>query len=641
MNYKGPAIIHHNAQQPDVRSYYRYLYSVIPLLLTAIVFSIALKNSFIGWDDGVYVTGNDLIRSLSLHNLFRMFSPGTLVCGNYQPVTILSLAINYALGRLNPSGYIGANIFLHLLNVYLVFIFIRKISQSDRIAFLCATLFGIHPMHVESVAWVSGRKDLLYSFFYLLALLWYLRYLGKHGNEYIISFCIVLVLSVLSLLSKSAAVTLPAVFFLLDYFSGRRFSAKLIIEKLPFLVIAIIAGVLAIKGQQTSGSLSSYHAVSITNRLLIGGYSYMFYAVKFFAPVQLSAYYPYPDSLPGVLPFHYSLSSLFVIFSAGLVYYFRRSKVIIFGFCFFLFNVIFILHFVPVGKTITADRFSYLSYIGLSYIVAYYFKKILSTRHFTKIPTAAFALFCMCIVTLLCYASYRRCEVWKDDFSLWSDVIDHCPSSIAYNNRGSIFLSKGDPVRAITDFDQAIRLNPSASRPYYNRGIAFADKGEFGRAIKDYYRAIMLNPNYTDAFYNAGRAYQAMNDFDHAIECFNRAVKIDGSFAPAHNCRGVSFCMKGDFDRAIIDYNWVTLHDPLFIDAYINRGNAYLAKGLNGRAIEDYTKAITLDSSCYSQVYYNRGIAFARNGDSARADDDFKKACAMNLAVACDALKKY
>ncbi len=215
-------------------------------------------TTFTNWDDNDYVVDNFLIRSLSWRNILRIFSPATFVNGNYQPISILSYAMNYAAGKLNPAGYILADLCIHLLNVLLVFLFIRKISRSDFAASLCALLFGIHPMHVESVAWISGRKDLLYTFFYFLSFLLYQSYLERKNGSATLRYSVACILFVCSLLSKSSAVTLPAVLFLIDYYRIRKFSMKMVLDKIPFIMLSIVIGLWAIKGQHDAGSLGGY-----------------------------------------------------------------------------------------------------------------------------------------------------------------------------------------------------------------------------------------------------------------------------------------------------------------------------------------------------------------------------------------------
>ncbi len=625
------ASLQSNMQALRGRPYYRSLYFLTPMLLTALSLFPSLHNTFTNWDDGEYVSGNSLIRSLSFHHILRLFSPESTVSGNYQPLTILSLAINYACGKLNPTGYIAANVMLHLLNVLLVFIFIRKISRSDRIASLSALLFGVHPMHVESVAWVTGRKDVLYALFYLSALAGYVRYLEVKGRERILPYCLVFLFFVLSLLSKSAAVTLPALLFLLDFYLARAFSSRLILEKLPFLALSVIFGWLAITGQASGGSLGRSYALSMPDRLCITSYSYLFYIVKFFIPIKLSAFYPYPHSLPSSLPAAFKLSPLFAAFTAGSAYYCRRSRAFLFGFFFFLITVIFILHFVPVGATVTADRFTYIPYIGLSFIVAYYCEKLLTMCHRTKPVSAVLAAAGICVIAILCYGAHERCKAWKDSITLWSDVIGQFPSSIPYNYRGLAYYANGDYAGAITNFNLAVACNPGYADAHFNRALAYYAAGDYIKAIDGYTGALTCNPGYYQAYDGRGRAYYATGDYAHAVADYTRAAAYNPAYAKAYYNRGIVYAALGNFGRALQDYSRAVSIDPDFADAYYNGGQACLALNDLDNAIRYYSHAIGCDSGRVG-AYNSRGIAYCLKGDNDRAIADYDRAIARDPA---------
>ncbi len=640
----------------DLRPYYRYLYCIIPLILAAATFSVTLNDSFTNWDDTAYVTDNPLIRSLSFGNICTIFSPGTFVCNNYQPVTILSLAVNYALGHLNPEGYIASNILLHLINVFLVFIFIRKLSRSDPVASLCALLFGIHPMHVESVAWVTGRKDLLFSVFYLSSLLWYLRYLEKTGRERRAAYCIVFVLLVLSLLSKSAAVTLPVVFLLLDQHAGRKISTRCIVEKLPFLVPAIVLGIVAIVGQQADRSLNLYSGLPVMKRVLVGCYSFMFYTIRFFAPVRLSAFYPYPASLPGALPPTYLLAPVICAVTAGLAYLGRRSKVIIFGFFFFLVNIVFILHFVPVGRTVTADRFSYLAYIGLSYIVAHYAGKVFSAngmiadvaREFAPkarreagkeirnpqpviLNQAAYAAFGIIVAGMACFGSFRRCEAWKDSVSLWKDAVSKYPCAMSYNSLGLGLMAEGRTGEAIAQFRKALELSPGSAQTaqaYINLGDACLKMGLTTEAVADCSKAVELAPDSYAAHNNLGSALLRAGNPDEAIVHFRKAMELAPGDAEVQNNLGAALLQSGRVSEAIDHFRAATDLDT---------GNAVeqnilatvLAKGSRTEeAVEHFQKAVEI-SPDFAEAHSNLGSLLEQTGRITEAIGHLRKAAEL------------
>jgi len=586
-------------------------YTIIACL-TFIAFSTALGNGFTNWDDNVYVTGNSLIHSLSWQNILRIFSPVTFVNANYQPITILSYALNHAAGKLDPAGYILVDLLMHLLNVLLVFIFIRKIFRSGFVASFCALLFGIHPMHVESVVWISGRKDLLYTFFYLASTLLYLSYLEKKKGCARLHYSASCILFVCSLLSKSSAVTLPAVLFLIDYYRMRKFSAKIVIDKIPFIILSIILGLWAIKGQHDAGNFSDFGVLPVFTKIAIACHSFMFYVVKFFIPLKLSAFYPYPDSLAVSLPLRYSLSPLFVVAAGMAAWYFRRSKAFIFGFGFFLVNVILILY-IPVSTAVTADRFSYLAYVGLSAIVAYYVEQGIASFRLKSVRVAVWTA--ICLVTLIFgYAVHERCKVWKNSETLWTDVVGKYPSVIAYDDRGYAYYLNHDYARALSDYNTGLSHYPSYADLYY--------------------------PSYANLYNDRGVLYEALGDRVRAMDDYDRAIAYKPCKAGYYNNRGVDYFENGDNDRAINDFTQAISLDSGLAKAYNNRGYAYSAKGNYPQAISDFSRAISLDSENSPLSLFNRGLVWLTIGDFQHGEEDLRKACAMHLDIACRELKK-
>jgi tetratricopeptide (TPR) repeat protein len=617
---------------------------------------VSLNNSFTNWDDDDYVINNHLIRQLSFQNIPRIFSPATLVNANYQPMTILSLAISYAMGGLNPKVYIATDIVLHLLNVLLVFIFIWKLTGSDRIAGICATLFGIHPMHVESVAWVTGRKDVLYAFFYLSALLCYLWYRGKKGREAIVSYSLACVLFVISLLSKSAAVTLPAILLLVDYYQHRKFTASLLLEKIPFLAGAIILGVMAIKGQQSQGTLSEGAVYSITGRMFIACYSYIFYIVKFIIPVKLSAFYPYPLPLRlAAWPFLYQLSPLGVIVTVALAYYFRRNKAFVFGFLFFSITIIFLVHFVPVGATITADRFSYIPFIGLSFIVAFCFENLVSGGYLRSASKALFIVPGILIIAILGFAAHQRCRVWKDSVTLWRDVLDKNPNNpyvvfISNEHSGTALIQIGQTEEAISHFLKALEINPRDAKAHYNLGNALMQERRTAEAVAEYRKALNIDPDYAMAHHNLAVALQQLGRIDEAVVEYRKALSINPYDALAHFNLADALLRHGLTDDAIFHYRKAVDLDPWYFDAYCNLGVALMQMHRTADAVVCFQNALnaapadltTLSNLCVTFMKIERAdlAIIAAEKAMSLAKSTGRKALAQEIAGKIEELRR-
>jgi hypothetical protein len=328
------------AANPERWKYYVPL--AIILVLSFIVYLPVLQNGLIDWDDHVYIKNNPLIHSFNLKEIFSQY-----VSGNYHPLTILTFAIEYQFFGLNETGYHAVNLLLHLLNVLLVFYTVFLLSDKVGVALLASLLFGIHPLHVESVAWAAELKDLLYTLFFLASYIFYLKYL-KNPKRKLYIFAILLFLA--SLLSKAMAASLPVVLLLTDYFKGRKINKEIILEKVPFFLLAITFGVVALIAQKSSGAIADIEIFTFPQRIVFASYGFITYLLKLILPLQLSAFYPYPIASGGDIPVLYYFYVLFFSgFAAFVIYSLRFSKKIFFGTGFFAVTVFLVLQLLPVA----------------------------------------------------------------------------------------------------------------------------------------------------------------------------------------------------------------------------------------------------------------------------------------------------
>src|SRR5260221_10960730 len=378
---------------------------------------------------------------------------------------MLSLAIEYHFWGLNEAGYHIINVLLHLLNIILVFYTIFLLSNKTGVALIVALLFGIPPMHVESVAWASELKDLLYTFFFLASYILYLKYIKSNKNKFLFY---ALLLFMFSLLSKAMAVSLPLLLLLTDYFKGRKINIKILLEKLPFFILAVIFGVVAIHAQKSSHAIQDINTFTFPQRIIFASYSFITYLLKLLVPFHLSAYYPYPIRSGEHLPSQYYIYVLlFLGLIAFVIYSIRFSKKVLFGIGFFTITVFLVLQLLPVGDAVMADRYSYIPSIGLFYLAGegFYWLWNRNSKPLSVILASAFTIF-------FSVGTYARCRVWENGLSLWSDVIDKHPTvAVAYNNRGGTLLNEKKYEEAISDFSKAIELRPDFYDAYNNRGI--------------------------------------------------------------------------------------------------------------------------------------------------------------------------
>jgi tetratricopeptide (TPR) repeat protein len=593
---------------------------LIVALLTFLCFLNAISNDFTNWDDPVYVMDNDLIRGLSFTHIQGMFS--SFLLGHYHPLTVLSLALDYALYGLSPGGFHLTNVILHVCNVALVCVFIRRLVGDHLVAILTALFFGVHPMHVESVAWVTERKDILYTFFYLSSLCAYLQFVEASGWKkrwFGASFF----LFVCALLSKGQAVTLPVAFLLVDYVRGRRWGVDLILEKVPFLALSVVFGVVAIVGQKDAGAIPDIPAFPLPERILLAFGVICLYIGKIVAPIKLSAFYPYP-SVGGSFPYLVTLIAAMGVLGVltlnalgiaswvgsslegkGGVRRFPRSehslglgrtlealamnRIVVFSCLFFLVNIALVLQVLPVGGSMICERYTYLSSMGLFLLVAYGCARLWhSARADSRRWRPLVALALIVYTGWLGYATVQRNTVWRNSESLWSDVLQQFPNvPLAYLNRGSYYHTGGQPERALAD---------------YNAGLA-------------------LNPDYTDIHLNRCDVLRILGDYDRSLADCTRVIEKAKDTAAAYTSRGITYSMIGRLDEALSDFERAIALEPKNPKSYSNRGNVYDMSGRYDAAIENYSHAIAL-SPDYHAAYYNRGKTKIRKGDCNAAIQD-------------------
>ena len=467
-----------------------------PALLVSVVcamaFAPSMSDQLTNWDDDGFVTNNLAIRSLAPENIGHMFTD-THYRGNYYPLTQLSYAVEYHFFQTSPEVYHFDNILLHTVNSVLVLGLIFLISGKVEVALIAALLFAVHPLRVESVTWVSERKDVLYALFFISSLISYVLYLKKPKE--LKFYLLALGLFLLSVLSKGMAVSLPLALILLDFLKGRKITRRALIDKIPFFAISVIFGYVAVHAQKASGSVEGLAGFSIVNKLLYASYALVFYLEKTVLPFKLSAIYPYPDSISPLYPLAIICLALCVAYSL------KRTKKIFFGTAFFFFTIVFVLQILAVGKFIAADRYTYIPLIGVFYLYGEGFSAWVAWRR--KRGHRNLGLYYLALGLLIASfakLTYERTQVWHDSYTLMSDVLKQYPNSVdARINRA---LVTDDGNAAIADYTVAIEHDPSRTVAYNNRGLLHYNRGEFAKAIQDYDAGIRGDPSYSNLYFN-------------------------------------------------------------------------------------------------------------------------------------------
>ncbi|MCX6258501.1 MAG: tetratricopeptide repeat protein [Bacteroidia bacterium] len=545
------------------------------VFIAFIVFSPALSNDFVNWDDYNYIRDNSLIKSFSLSAILNLFNIKTIVMGNYHPLTVLSYMCEYRLAGLNPFLYHFDNVFLHLLNIVLCAWLTWLLTKKYYAGIIAAALFAVHPMRVESVAWASERKDVLYTCFFLFSLIFYIYY-STNSIHKTRNYCLALLFFILSLLSKAQAVVLPLILLTVDYWFGRKLTYKLLAEKIPMLLLSFLTGIMAFVAQasQSSGRI---HTRAVPEHLMYSFYNLAAYLFKLIYPYNLSCFYKYP------LPGHFSgiiiSSVLFLVLLICVVIFFRKNKTIVFGSLFFLLSVFIVIQIFPVGNAIIADRYTYVPFTGLFIMAGLIIDKIISERK--RFRNLTISLIILQIV-IFSWSSYAQTARWHNGETLWQQAIRHDPdNALAYNNLGNYYLDNNENKKARTELEQVVKYEndyQDVYNAYYGLARVYKREGNPGKAIYYFNKTLTLAPWFTKARTGRGLTYIEAKDYDAAILDFSVILtKFLPGDAETYNNRAFAYFLKQIPDSAVNDYKRAISAKPGYDEAYINMGKVYMS----------------------------------------------------------------
>jgi hypothetical protein len=556
------------------------------LILTFFLFLNTLTNNFVNLDDSGYIKDNPDIKSLSPGNIAAMFS--SFYNANYHPFTTLSYAIEYSLFGLNAKPYHIVNLLIHLLNVFMVFRLISKISGKAEVAAIVALFFAIHPMHVESVAWISERKDLLYSFFFIWGLSTYYDYIHASINRKKL-YVITLLLFLASLLSKSTAMTFPLMLLIFDFYFHRGWNKKILIEKIPFFLLSIVFGVITILSQKSAGAINAdlMPDYNVWQRFFVVCFTTSYYIVKLVFPFNLAVLHFAPIELP----YYYYLSPLFLLLLVFLIYRAGSMKRdLIFGFLFYLVGVSLTSQIIPVGFTVVSERYSYIPYIGLFFIIGCFYAGVQRKTFFPSLkPIINYLL--VGVTMLFIIITFQRNKIWQNSINLFTDLVKKYPNQAhAHFILAKNLIDVPDMNAALTSINRAIELDPKMPESYFYRGNIYYNQGNYAAALTDYLKATALNPNYSEAYYNIGVTYNTTNRFQESIEPLTRAINITPN-EYMYQTRASSFFNLRRLQEAADDYTKAIAINPKIGQAYFNRGATYLNMQQTANACADWKTA--------------------------------------------------
>jgi tetratricopeptide (TPR) repeat protein len=538
----------------------------VPVMaFTFALFIPSLQNGFTNWDDILYVTQNPLLPDMDLKAIFS-----TPVVSNYHPLTILSLAINYQFAELEPMSYFLTNIILHTINTGLVFFLIYQLSRGNRwVSAAVALLFAIHPMHVESVSWVSERKDVLYTIFYLLAMITYVKYVVQQKTSWLIWTT---VLGALSLLCKPAAIVLPLSLLLVDFYFKRKWNVKWLIEKIPLFAMSAVMAYVTV-AIQAKRAIASVEAYGILERICFAGFGWIWYILKAIFPLPLSALHPFPDKLTPV----YYIATLATVAIIGLSLWKVRNRHFLFGIGFYTVNLLLVLQLISIGNAVVAERYTYVPYIGLFFWGAMALQQLIDGS-LKKIRYMLFALIGFWMI-MLAVITLQRQPVWRNSQVLWENVIQSYPESArAWTNKGLDYYDQKKWTDAIFHLSKALVIDSTYMNALEWRARTSIEVGEYERALTDAKKFARLYPR-EDADYVLARSLAGVGETNAAVDLYTKLINQTNKPDYYNNRGALLFNKLKRYDEAKADFETAIRLAPNNGSYYLNLARCHYVTG--------------------------------------------------------------
>jgi tetratricopeptide (TPR) repeat protein len=580
------------------------LVSIALIVGNVFVFAGIWRQEFISFDDPQYVTENVHVKAgLTWGGVQWAFATGE--AANWHPLAWISHMLDVALFGVQAGPHHVTNLILHIVNSLLLFGVLWRMTGTLYKSAFVAALFAVHPLHVESVAWVSERKDVLSTFFWFLGLWAYAAYVR---DETRLQYALVFLCLALGLMSKPMVVTFPFALLLLDYWPLRRpVSRRLIFEKIPFFALVAASSVVTFLAQRHGGAVSSLAALPLPSRVANAGLAYVAYIEKTVWPSGLTVLYPYTRE------FGWRLAVavlVVVVLSAFAIFAARAVPYVAVGWFWFLGTLVPVIGIVQVGIQSMADRYTYVPAIGLFVIVAWGVPDLLRALPASRVAalTAAMVAISGCMIVARAQVRY-----WRDSLTLWEHAASITPGDAHVETAlGSVLSEQGRAAEAKALFVDALRREPQFAEAHNKLGVALADEGLAAEAIPHYEAAIAIKPSLAEAHYNLANAFAALGKPEDAIAHYHAALRIRPEDAATHNGLGSALDDRGRIEEAIAEYEQSIRLDPQFADAHNNLGTARAKQGKTDEAIREFFEALKIKPN--ADAHYNVAVMLNEKG---------------------------
>jgi|GEM_PF-6507681 len=545
------------------------------LLFVAALFLNTLGNKFVNYDDDQFLLNNSLIREFSFKSIYDIFVTYWDFSTVYRPLVYTAYALEYQLWGLSPTGYHLASWLLHLVNVFLCFKLTQKLSGTSSLAVVVALLFAIHPMRTESVAWALAQADVLYASFFLFGLWAYLKSF-ENTNMLPISakglHIITFIAFLGAIFSKPTAIVFPAVLTLIDLYKGKELNSfsqnsfqsiiRSTVGKLHFWVVSAGMAIITVMVQSKFPAIT-VNQFSFLEKIVVVFYSISFYILKLFLPMGNNPHVLFPTQLEFQ---HYLIALLLPTVIALLFFVKSQRNITVFGFLFFLLNIILVANIMGFGRTIVADRYTYLPHIGLLWAILLPIWEKNKQSMILWGVIVVYGIWCS-------FSTFKQNLVWYNSYTLWNSVIIHQPTNhLAYFSRANMFRMETKLPEALLDYDRAISLQTQDHAYYTNRGLTKTALQDFAGAKTDFDKALSINPYSSDIYKNRALFFYFTNNFAAAEQDLTKALSIRTDDPEIYHYRGIMLFQLGKQEQACEDWRKAAqMNFQMSIDMMVGR----------------------------------------------------------------------
>ncbi len=604
--------------------------SLMLILSTLLIYYQAVHCGFINFDDNGYVYENTYVSSgLNLTSVRWAFT--TMEMGNWHPVTWLSYLLDSQLFGADPAAFHVSSIIIHILNTLLLFLLLCRLTGAIWENAFIAALFALHPLHVESVAWIAERKDVLSGFFFFVTLYCYSRYAEKPKP---LLYLLTISAFALGLMSKPMLVTLPLILLLLDYWPLGRMrlsgistgkkrtllqrvrgiwsnNRNIVTEKIPFILLSALSSAVTIYSQQKSGAVSSLQRVPLFSRFENAAVSYGNYLAKTIWPRRLSVIYPLNDIAPGE-----ALGAVILI--TGISYLLmrrhRQYPYLLVGWLWFLLSLLPVIGIIQVGVQSMADRYTYLPLLGIFIMIAWGVPELLKSWTYGR---SIIAVSSIAIIIFFGVSSSRQIAYWKNSETLFTHALEAAPEGnfMAHNLLGKALVNQGRMEEALVQFNEGGRINPQSQEILYNIGMALSRQGKYAEALASYSEALRIDPRNAQANYNLGTCFYQLGRAEEAMHYLREAITVNPDYDKAHNNLGIILAQQGNIDEAAAHFSSALRTSPFSSQIHYNLGVVLAAQEKLHDAEKHFQEALRISpnySDALSALEANRRRLRAR-----------------------------